>query len=144
MESTTMGQVLVKVKVENIGDSLLAQTGQLASDKIRSLEVEDAVVDTGAKLLSLPTLLIRQLGLERFETRQARTSAGLVPCEIYRAVWLTVQGRRCTVDVAEVNDDCPVLIGYVPLELLDFVVDPVQRQLVGNPQHGGQQILDLL
>jgi predicted aspartyl protease len=144
METATMGQVLVPVKVENIGDSLQAQTGQLRPDQVRSVEVENAVVDTGAKLLSLPTRLIRQLGLERFETRQARTSAGLVPCEIYRAVWLTVQGRRCTVDVAEVSDDCPVLVGYVPLELLDFVVDPVKRQLVGNPQHGGQQVLDLL
>ena len=57
---------------------------------------------------------------------------------------LTVQGRQCTVDVMEVDDDCPVLIGCYTLELLDFVVDPVGRRLIGNPEHGGQQILDLL
>jgi predicted aspartyl protease len=102
------------------------------------------VVDTGAKLLSLPRALIQKLGLELFETRPPQTSAGIVPCNLYRAVWLTVQGRRCTVDVAEVDDSSPVLIGYVPLELFDFVVDLNGRRLIGDPRHHGQNIVDLL
>jgi hypothetical protein len=40
-------------------------------------------------------------------------------------------------------DDVPVLVGQVPLELLDFVVDLGQRALVGNPAHGGQQVIEL-
>lgn len=139
-----MGRVVVSAKIENINDSLQANAGLLSPDQVRSIEVDDALVDTGPKLLSLPRRLIQQLGLERFETRQAQTSAGMVPCDIYRAVWLTIQGRRCTVDVAQVDDNCPVLIGYVPLELLDFVVDPVGRRLIGDPRHHGQNILDLL
>ena len=43
----------------------------------------------------------------------------------------------------EVPDDCPVLIGQVPLGLLDFVVDPAGPRLIGNPAHGGEQILEL-
>jgi hypothetical protein len=31
---------------------------------------------------------------------------------------LTIQGRDCEVRVAEVADNCPVLIGFIPLELL--------------------------
>jgi predicted aspartyl protease len=139
-----MGKVVVTAKIENVTDSFQANAGLLKPEDVRSVEVDDALVDTGAKLLALPKRLIQQLGLERFETRQARTSVGLVSCELYRAVWLTVQGRQCTVDVMEVDDDCPVLIGYYPLELLDFVVDPVGRRLIGNPEHGGQNILDLL
>ena len=42
---------------------------------------------------------------------------------IYGTVRLTVQGRDCPTDVTELPDDCPVLIGQIPLELLDFVVD---------------------
>ena len=56
---------------------------------------------------------------------------------------LTVQGRECPMDVAEVPDDCPVLIGQVPLELLDFVVDPANQRLIGNPAHGGEQMLEM-
>lgn len=56
---------------------------------------------------------------------------------------MTIQGRDCPCDVVEVPDDCPVLVGQVPLELMDFVVDPVNQRLIGNPAHGGEQIVDL-
>ena len=63
--------------------------------------------------------------------------------DIYEPVALTVQGRDCVVEVAELPDDCPVLIGQVPLELLDFVVDPAGRRLIGNPDHGGEHMMDM-
>ena len=46
-------------------------------------------------------------------------------------------------DVAELPDDCPALIGQVPLELLDFVVDAAGQKLIGNPAHGGEQMIEL-
>ena len=45
--------------------------------------------------------------------------------------------------VAELPDESPVLIGQVPLGLLDFVVDPVAQRLIGNPDHGGKQMIDM-
>jgi len=36
------------------------------------------------------------------------------------------------------------LIGYIPLELFDFVVDPGNQRLIGNPLHHGEHIIDLL
>ena len=62
---------------------------------------------------------------------------------MYGTVRLTVQGRDCTCDAVGVPDDCPVLIGQVPLELLDFVVDPGGQRLIGNPAHGGEHIIEL-
>jgi hypothetical protein len=62
---------------------------------------------------------------------------------MYSTVRLTIQGRECVCDVVEVADNCPVLIGQIPLELLDFVVDPIGQCLIGNPEHGGEHILDL-
>jgi hypothetical protein len=56
---------------------------------------------------------------------------------------LTIQGRECPVEVAEVPDEVPVLIGQIPLEYLDFVVDPKNQRLIGNPAHGGEQMLEL-
>ena len=62
---------------------------------------------------------------------------------IYDAVRLTVRERTCLTEVAEVPDDCPVIIGQTPLEVLDFVVDPKGQKLIGNPDHGGEQMIDL-
>jgi hypothetical protein len=94
-------------------------------------------------LLSMPNRLIQELGLVRQRTRTARTAARLLSLEIYEPVAPAVQGRECVVEVAELRDDCPVLIGQVPLELLDFVVDLAGRRLIGNPDHGGEQMMDM-
>ena len=62
---------------------------------------------------------------------------------LYDAVRLTIQGRQCTVDVMEVPDNVPALIGQVPLELLDFVIDPHGQRLTGNPEHGGEHVFEM-
>ncbi len=62
---------------------------------------------------------------------------------MYDAVRLTIQGRDCTIDVLEVPDGVPVLIGQIPLEHLDLLVNPVQRKLTGNPAHGGQHVYEM-
>ena len=143
METQTMGKTLVKAQIMNLRDLLNAKAGTLPPDQIRSVEVDDAVVDTGAKHICLPTRLIEQLGLEQFTTRPAITAAGNVQCKIYYAARLQIQGRECTAEVAEVPDTCPVLIGYLALEAMDFVVDPVKQQVIGNPAHGGKEIIEM-
>ncbi len=48
---------------------------------------------------------------------------------------------RC--DVGEIADGFSVIIGQVPLELMDWVVDPTRQRLIGNPEHGGEQMIDV-
>ncbi len=143
MENDSMGKVLVSTKIANLNDLVLAANSTLPPDRVRSVDVADAVVDTGATTLMIPKRFITQLGLKPLRTRRARTTAGTVILQMYDAVRLTVQERECTVDVAEISDDCPVLLGQVPLELLDFVVDPSGQRLIGNPAHGGEQMIEL-
>jgi predicted aspartyl protease len=139
----TMGKVLVTAKIESLGDLQLVHSGHLSPDEVRKLEVNDALVDTGATNLSMPKSMIAQLGLMPLRERPMRTTTGVVNVQVYAAVRLTVQGRECVSDVAEVPDGCPVLIGQVPLEMLDFVVDPKGQKLIGNPEHGGEQMIEM-
>jgi hypothetical protein len=57
---------------------------------------------------------------------------------------LTIMGRHMPIDVMEVPDDLPVLVGQIPLEYFDLVIDPRSRRLIGNPAHGGEHIFELL
>lgn len=91
----------------------------------------------------MPLRLISQLGLKKIKTVQAKTTAGPFSFGIFEPVKLTVQGRDCEVRVAEVADNCPLLIGCIPLELLDFVVDTKNQRLIGNPDHGGEFMIDM-
>jgi len=36
----------------------------------------------------------------------------------------------------------PNLLGQIPLEYLDFVVDSKNRKLIPNPEHGGEQMTE--
>jgi clan AA aspartic protease len=143
METPTMGRVLTEAKIENTEDLWAVKRGILSADQARSVIVTDALVDTGATLLSLPTRLLQQLGLARVGSKRVTSSNGVVEAGMYEAVRLTIQGRSCTMDVIEVPDDVPVLIGQIPLEHLDLVIDPRNRVLIGNPAHGGEHMYEL-
>jgi clan AA aspartic protease len=143
MENATMGKVLVTAKIESLYDLYDVRRGLIPDDQVRRLEVADALVDTGATTLCLPKRLVSQLGLTPGRTRRARTTAGAATLQAFGVVKLTVQGREWVGDVLQIPDDCPVLIGQMPLEGLDFVVDPVGQRLIGNPAHGGEQMIDL-
>lgn len=47
-------------------------------------------------------------------------------------------GRDTDVIVSEVPDDCPNLIGQLPLEDLDFVLDLRNQRIIPNPAHNGE------
>src|SRR5581483_2759877 len=143
METPTMGKVFVTAEIESLEDLYVAGRGLMPPEQVRRIQVTDALVDTGATSLSIPKRLITQLGLQPVRKQRARTTAGVVEVQLYGAVRLTIQGRECTCDVAEVPDDCPVLIGQLPLEALDFVVDPKGQRLIGNPAHGGEHMIHL-
>ena len=138
-----MGKVIVPARIENANDLMLVDNGTLSPEKVRRIDVGDALVDTGATFLSLPGRLIRQLGLKRYRTRRARTSSGVADFGMYGLTRLTIEGRDCFVEVAEGPDDCPTLIGQIPLEAMDWVVDPIGQRLIGNPDHGGEHMMDL-
>jgi predicted aspartyl protease len=140
---TTMGRVTTEATIENQGDLWNVATGKLAEDAVRRITVSDALADTGATLLSLPTRLIQQLGLAKMGVRRTTSAAGVINASMYSAVRLTIQGRQCLLDVMEVPDSVPVLIGQIPLEHLDLVVNPSSRTLTGNPAHGGDLISEL-
>jgi len=143
MEISEMGRVLTEATIENLKDLWGAETGLIAADKVRRVKLTDALVDTGATLLSLPTHLVRQLGLAKTGTRRVTSSAGDTEAAMYEAVRLTIQGRSCTMDVLEVPDSVPVLVGQIPLEHLDLVVDLRSRTLIGNPAHGGEHVYEM-
>jgi predicted aspartyl protease len=144
METPVMGRVLVDATVESLEDLWEAKRGLRAAGDVRRLELVDALVDTGATTLSLPSRMMHQLGLSKRAEKRVITGAGLARAGLYDAVRLTIAQRDCTVDVVEVPDESPVLIGQIPLEMLDFVVDPRNRRLIGNPAHGGEHVIEVL
>jgi predicted aspartyl protease len=143
METEAMGRVLTEATIENLDDLWDVRKGLKTPEEVRRVIVGDALVDTGATLLSLPQSLIERLGLVQSGIKRVRSSVGPGEARLFEAVRLTIQGRSCTMDVLEVPDGVPVLIGQLPLEHLDFVVDLRSHTLIGNPAHGGEHTYEL-
>lgn len=143
METSAMGRVITTATVENLRDLWDVERNLLPPESARRVELTNALVDTGATLLSLPTRIIRELGLDPMFTRRVLSSAGPTEAAFYGPVRLTIQGRFCNTDVMEVPDAVPPLIGQIPLENLDFVVDLRGQRLIGNPEHGGEHMFEL-
>ena len=62
-EKNQVGQVNVSITVTNHIDQILAERGFIPNSEVRTITLENVLVDTGASLLSLPTAMIEQLGL---------------------------------------------------------------------------------
>ena len=107
MEISPMGKVQVTAKMENLEDLFKVDAQTLSPDQVRTVEVSNALVDTGAVMLSLPKRMVAALGLKPYRIRRVRTVSGIVETGICAAVRLTVQGRDFTTGVAEIPDDCP-------------------------------------
>ena len=125
-----MGQVKVEFEVINILNK---------DKKISSV----GIVDTGATLLCLPRKMIEELELEYMRDVKVKTTNGIVSRRIYGGARIFIKDRSATVDVVEIDDNLPPLIGVVPLEVMDFVVYPDKLDLMPNPEHNNEYMLDL-
>jgi clan AA aspartic protease len=139
-----MGRVTTEATIYNVHDLVEAKLGKLPEEQIRRVSVNDALVDTGATTLALPRGVIDQLGLTKQYEKRAMTAAGLQTINVYESARVEIMGRLATVDPIEVPDGTPVLIGQLPLEAMDWVIDMKAKKLIGNPAHGGEHILEVL
>src|SRR5436309_28582 len=135
-----MGKVVARIKLTNLFD-LAVYTRHATKTKPRHVEVE-ALVDTGATRLYLKPSVIKRLGLQRVDAVRSRTTNGEAIRFKYEPVQLELMGRKENFDVIEIPESVPNLLGQVPLEVLDLVVDSKGQKLIPNPAHGGEQMTE--
>ena len=136
-----MGQVNTRIKVANWFDLEKLALGE-RTEPARTVET-DALVDTGAVRFYLQASIVKQLGLRAINKITSRTMANVsVERTVYSPVDLQIQGRSGTFEVVEVPDSLPNIVGQIPLEQLDWVVDPARRRLIPNPDHKHGELCD--
>ncbi|MBI5865691.1 MAG: aspartyl protease family protein [Planctomycetes bacterium] len=139
---TNVGRVVVSVLIENAFDVEQAARGQIQPDQVRRTTVE-ALVDTGATFLCLPQPVIDQLGLTFQRHKPTRTVSGSLLMSIHATAHVVVDGRDCNTEVMGLPEGRQPLLGQIPLEMMDWWIDPVSQKLIGNPEHGGQWMAEV-
>jgi predicted aspartyl protease len=136
-----MGKVTVIFKATNYDDmSDLAR--KRTKRKPRQAEA-NALVDTGATRLYLQRKVIAALGLRPVSEITSRTMSDRAEKRIvFSPVELEIQGRKGLFDVIQLPDTLPNIIGQIPLEHLDWVVDARGQKLIPNPEHKHGELAD--
>lgn len=140
-----MGKVLTNLKITSLYDLRDYKNNLIKEEDIKQVELKDVIVDSGASMLCLSKDIIEHLGLEFLKMSKVNTADGIVERGIYGPVVYEIQGRIARGDVLELSHPkIKALIGQIPLEQLDFLINPAANRLITNPEHEGELILDQL
>ena len=133
-----MGMIFEEITLKNAFDVGNCERGNIKEHEIHQATIQ-AVVDTGAATLVINEELRQQLGLRMRGTtyaRQADNKSVLV--NVAEAVEVHWKNRVMTCQPWVFSDSGKVLLGAIPLEDMDLIVDPVKQMLVGA--HGDEQV----
>jgi len=131
-----MGEVYTEITIKNGGDLVRARDGHISEQSIRSVTVT-ALVDTGATTLVMGEKLRKQLGLAIVDTKTATLAGGSKSyCHITEPVQIYWKERSSSVQAWVLPSEEDILLGVIPLEEMDLIVDPKNRKLVGA--HGDE------
>lgn len=130
-----MGLVYAEIDIISVDDIVLHRRGFLNENEIKQTTVT-ALVDSGAFMLSINENLKTQLDLPVIE-KQFVTLAdeSTIQVEVVGPVEVRFENRSTTVRAIVLPGDAEVLLGAIPMEDMDVLVDPRQRKLVVNPKH---------
>lgn len=123
VQETEMGKIITTLTITNRLDQADAARGYIEPEEVRSVTLNNVVVDTGATTLCLPAQIIAQLGLELLKEVEAKTAAGLSPVRIFEDARIALLGREGTFECLELPGGQDPLLGVIPLEALGIELD---------------------
>ena len=144
LPKNVMGKVTVPLTVLNRADQIRAKDGTIAMEQVRSVELRDVLVDTGATTLCLPAEMVAQIGLELLKEVDVATAMGIGKARIYRDATLVLCGREGTFECLELPGGRDPLLGVIPLEMLGLEPDLKNQALRVLPEESVDTYLTIL
>jgi clan AA aspartic protease len=130
-----MGLVNAEIELINALDAYRERVGEISTGSVRQINVT-ALVDSGAYFLAINERIQEQLGLPVIRKAPAALANGtIVDLEIAGSIEVRFENRMATVDAMVLPGDSEVLLGAIPMEAMDVLIDPRKQRLIVNPEH---------
>jgi predicted aspartyl protease len=139
-----MGKVTTTITITNQIDQTLAERGFISTEQIRSITLDDVLVDTGATRLWLPKNIILDLGLPFQGEVDVKIATGLQKVRVFKMLNLSVEGREGVFNCIELPEGSDPLLGLIPLEDLALEPDLQNQKLRVLPLEGKETYLMVL
>jgi len=143
-DNSSMGKVLTELTIINRADQNVADRGFMPASEVRSVTLDDVLVDTGATTLCLPSDIIAQLGLALLKEVDVETAMGIGKARIFRDATILLGDREGTFECLELPAGGNPLLGVIPLEALGIEVDLRNQKLVTLPISPTETYLTIL
>ena len=128
-----MGLTYADIILVNGIDAAMARRGAMKDEDVRKIAVK-ALVDSGAIMLTINQSIADQLDLAVEDSAEVELADG-THCKhnLVGPVRVHFQNRRATCSALVLPGASEVLLGAIPLEAMDVIIDPVSQQLVVHP-----------
>ena len=126
-----MGMVYETITLKNAGDVADTERGYISEQEVRETTV-NALVDTGAFTIIISEEVRETLGLRIRGTREVTLANDKREvCTVTEPVEIHWNNRDVTLPAIVSSGWGTILLGALPLEYMDLMVDPVNQKLVG-------------
>jgi len=130
-----MGLVYADIKLINGDDVVLARRNIIGQEEVKEMNVS-MLVDTGSYNLCINEDIQSILQFNVVEKRLAETADGrVVECDVVDNVQVRFKNRATTCRAMILPGSCEPLLGAIPLEDMDVLVDSQRQELIVNPKH---------
>jgi clan AA aspartic protease len=124
-----VGKVFTNITIINNADEIRALDGTIEEEQVRSVTLNNVLVDTGATTLCLPADIIAKLGLRVLKEVDVVTAMGIGTTRIFQDAKLKIGDREGTFECLELPGGKNPLLGVIPLEALGLELDLKNQQL---------------
>ncbi|MDR1948798.1 MAG: aspartyl protease family protein [Spirochaetaceae bacterium] len=131
-----MGVVYAEIILKNAADVASVQRGYITEKEVRAVTVR-AMVDTGCGTLVINEEVRNALGLTIEGLRGGTLANGVRQvCQVTEPVRVCWKNRSMTCQALTLPGGGDVLLGAIPLEDMDLIVNPAGQELTGA--HGDE------
>jgi len=136
-----MGIVRTEITLKNAADESNADRGMIKDSEVRQTTVM-AIADTGAITLVINEAIRQKLGLKIKGKREARLADGVAGnYDVTEPVSVHWKDRESACRAYVLPNSNNVLLGAIPMEDMDLIVNPSNLEVVGAH---GDKIVQLL
>jgi predicted aspartyl protease len=132
-----MGKVITQLTITNRLDEGMAERGLLPAEQVRTITLDNVLVDTEATTLCLPIEVIDKLGLAPLKEVLTSTAAGYQRTRVFQDAKITLMGRVGVFQALELPGGENPLLGVIPMEELGIEPDLQKQELKLLPMEPG-------
>ena len=130
-----MGYVQATIELTNGWELENARRGLIDKDEVRTMDIL-VLVDTGSMNLCINEVVREALQLPLMDRKRSVLANGcVIECDIAGPIYVRFKNRNCLILATVLPGDNECLLGAIPLEEMDIMVDPKRGELVVNPAH---------